>query len=80
MRRVQIHVAAIVLCLWSLALLGDDRPSAEKIDGRLSKGDRAPYFESTSDAGMKWVSSRYASKSILVVYFYQADMTRSCTN
>ena len=80
MRRVQSGVSAFVLCLLSFGLLGLDRASAEKVHRALKKGDPAPYFGATLDAGTKWVSSAYVSKAILVVYFYEADMTRASIN
>ncbi|HCK41726.1 MAG TPA: peroxiredoxin [Planctomycetaceae bacterium] len=45
----------------------------------LKVGDKAPVFEGFNDQNKKWISKKYASKKIYVVYFYPADMTPDCT-
>ncbi len=49
------------------------------MDVNLKEGDAAPAFGAKDDAGHEWKSSDHVGKSIVVVYFYPADMTGGCT-
>jgi peroxiredoxin Q/BCP len=51
--------------------------AAETVD--LKKGDPAPVFQSIDDHGKAWKSTDHVGKKVLVVYFYPADFTGSCT-
>jgi peroxiredoxin Q/BCP len=42
-------------------------------------GSPAPVFEALDDSGTLWKSADHVGKTILVVYFYPADMTGGCT-
>jgi peroxiredoxin Q/BCP len=42
-------------------------------------GSPAPVFEALDDSGGLWKSTDHVGKTILVVYFYPADMTGGCT-
>ncbi|HIE98654.1 MAG TPA: redoxin domain-containing protein, partial [Fuerstia sp.] len=45
----------------------------------LNEGALAPQFEAHDDRGKLWRSSDHIGKTMLVVYFYPADMTVGCT-
>ncbi len=45
----------------------------------LREGDRAPVFSGIDDNGSVWKSDDHVGKSVVVVYFYPADMTSVCT-
>lgn len=60
----------ITLCTLTLTNL-------EAID--LKQGDPAPVFEAKDDTGALWKSKDHIGKTIVVVYFYPADMTGGCT-
>jgi len=63
------------------ALLGGAAASDPKEvpDVDLKVGDKAPTFQAQDDTGKEWKSTDHVGKSILVVYFYPADMTGGCT-
>jgi peroxiredoxin Q/BCP len=65
-------VVAMVLVV-GLRAVADDKPTG------VNKGDAAPTFEATDDAGKTWKSADHFGKKIVVVYFYPADMTPGCT-
>ena len=46
----------------------------------LGVGDMAPSFEAVDDQGKTWKSSEHVTRSVVVVYFYPADMTGLCTS
>ncbi len=52
---------------------------AENPDISVNVGDAAPEFEALDDSGEVWKSSDHIGRSILIVYFYPADMTGGCT-
>ncbi len=54
-----------------------DPASKDAVD--LKVGDKAPTFAALDDSGKEWKSTDHVGKSILVVYFYPADMTGGCT-
>lgn len=45
----------------------------------LRPGDRVPDFSVHDDEGKNWSLSDHVGKSVIVVYFYPADMTTVCT-
>lgn len=45
----------------------------------LSIGDSAPAFEAKSDQGKVWRSDQHIGKCPVVVYFFPADMSDTCT-
>jgi peroxiredoxin Q/BCP len=63
----------VALSMFSQPVAAEDA----KVD--LKKGDKAPEFESTDDAGKPWKSADHYGKKIVVVYFYPAAMTGGCT-
>ncbi|MEQ9406754.1 MAG: peroxiredoxin [Fuerstiella sp.] len=68
-------------CLTYLLLVATWIPvaAAENPTVCLRPGDKAPAFLAVDDQGQKWSSSDYVGKSVVVVYFYPADMTAFCT-
>jgi len=69
--------SAVVLCLGLLTIGG--LGAAEDPKTELRVGDKAPAFEAKDDQGKDWKSSDHVGKSVIVVYFYPADMTGGCT-
>jgi peroxiredoxin Q/BCP len=65
---------ALSLCMF---LAGGVR--AEKKEGGVNVGDKAPEFEAVDDQGQPWKSSEQVGKKVVVVYFYPADLTGGCT-
>jgi peroxiredoxin Q/BCP len=63
---------AIALALF---VIGLGMKSARAVD----VGDKAPAFEGVDDQGHPWTSADHVGKSVLVVYFYPADLTGGCT-
>ncbi|HEV3236280.1 MAG TPA: redoxin domain-containing protein, partial [Gemmataceae bacterium] len=64
----------------TLALLGGvTLHAAEDKALNLKVGQTAPSFEATDDQGKTWKSSDHIGKSVIVLYFYPADMTGGCT-
>jgi peroxiredoxin Q/BCP len=64
----------------TLALLGGvTLHAAEDKALNLKVGQTAPSFEATDDQGKTWKSSDHVGKSVIVLYFYPADMTGGCT-
>jgi len=47
--------------------------------GEVNVGDRAPAFTALDQDGKQWKSQDHVGNSIVVVYFYPADMTGGCT-
>lgn len=45
----------------------------------LGVGDTAPEFSASDDQGKIWKSSDYVGKSLVVLFFYPADLTAGCT-
>lgn len=62
-----------------IALLFAPRLLAGETPVTLRKGDKVPDFQAVDDAGKVWKSTDHVGESIVVVYFYPADMTRECT-
>jgi thioredoxin-dependent peroxiredoxin len=62
--------------LLALALL---LATFNSIAADLSVGDDAPDFSAAADDGKIWNSADHLGKTIIVVYFYPADMTGGCT-
>jgi peroxiredoxin Q/BCP len=58
-------------------LLGTSLAADEK--ATVNVGDPAPTFEAMDDQGNEWKSAEHVGKSIVVVYFYPADLTGGCT-
>lgn len=44
----------------------------------LEHGDPAPRLTATDDTGQVWKSSDHVGKSVVVVFFYPADLTNGC--
>jgi len=62
-----------------LGLLVAGAASAEDKKVELKVGDKAPAFETRSDADATWTSSDHFGKKWVVVYFYPGDFTPGCT-
>ena len=45
----------------------------------LKPGDNAPIFAAQDDSGKPWNLQDHVGKTVVVVYFYPADMTSVCT-
>jgi peroxiredoxin Q/BCP len=64
----------VSVILVAIGLLGaDEKPVEVKV------GDRAPDFQSTDDQGKTWRLKDHLGKKVIVLYFYPADLTPSCT-
>jgi thioredoxin-dependent peroxiredoxin len=63
----------------ALGLLAASATSAEDKKVELKIGDKAPAFETRSDADATWESSEHFGKKWVVVYFYPGDFTPGCT-
>ena len=72
MLRTSLAFCATMLLLATLA-----QAQEKKVD--LNVGDPAPTFEAKDDTGATWKSADHVGKKIVVVYFYPADCTGSCT-
>jgi peroxiredoxin Q/BCP len=53
--------------------------TADKPLRLLNEGDLAPKFQALDDQGQTWKSADYVGQSVVVVYFYPADMSGMCT-
>jgi len=62
-----------------LAVLLVGAAAALAADTELKVGDPAPAFEAMDDQGKEWKSADVVGKKIVVVYFYPADCTGTCT-
>jgi peroxiredoxin Q/BCP len=69
-----MHLPSVVILLLApaICLAGDPYVS-------LNEGALAPQFEANDDRGKLWRSTDHVGKTMLVVYFYPADMTVGCT-
>lgn len=65
---------AIWLVTLSVSVAHAEQPSAV-----IRAGDPAPSFSAKDDSGTLWNSKDYVGKSVVVVYFYPADMTSVCS-
>ncbi len=46
---------------------------------QLAEGDKAPAFSALDDSGNIWSSDSIIGEQVVVVYFYEADMSGRCT-
>lgn len=67
-----LNLFIVTLPLWAYASAAD--PVV-----RLLPGDVAPAFSAVDDRDKVWNSADHVGKSVLVVFFYPADMTNVCT-
>ncbi|MCP4787418.1 MAG: peroxiredoxin [Fuerstiella sp.] len=69
-----MHLPSFIVLLLTPAICLAENPYVS-----LNEGALAPKFEAHDDRGNLWRSSDHIGKSMLVVYFYPADMTVGCT-
>jgi peroxiredoxin Q/BCP len=75
-----MFTSAVRLCtlMCAIGLLVSGGASADdKVE--LKVGDKAPAFETRTDADATWDSSEHVGKKWVVVYFYPGDFTPGCT-
>lgn len=68
------HLALFLTLLFPLESARSEQPLVS-----LRPGDRVPDFSVHDDEGKNWSLSDHVGKSVIVVYFYPADMTTVCT-
>ncbi|MCP4172945.1 MAG: peroxiredoxin [Fuerstiella sp.] len=74
LRSAVIKLPPVIFLLLAPALCLAEDPFVS-----LNEGALAPRFEAHDDSGKLWRSTDHVGKSMLVVYFYPADMTVGCT-
>jgi peroxiredoxin Q/BCP len=73
------RLCASVFSIALAAMVGLSPALGEDAKVDLKKGDKAPQFECTDDAGKVWKSADHYGKKIVVIFFYPAAMTGGCT-
>jgi len=82
MRMWIFRTAAVVIsrrALLVLAAVASIQASAGVTAADVNVGDKAPVFTALDQDGKSWKSEDHVGSSIIVVYFYPADMTGGCT-
>lgn len=69
-----MHLPSFIVLLLAPAICLAENPFVS-----LNEGALAPQFEAQDDSGNLWRSADHVGKTMLVVYFYPADMTVGCT-